>query len=861
MEALQYIYTSWKNGNSTEKGYMIYSRSEGISEAECTAIKTAMQYLAPKELNLSPTQEEINDVFPYSFSYFQLPTGRGCLAQSTYLGKDYSGRFGNYIIYALVFENKDLPCRAAEMFGESYIKTYMTEEELEAPSPVPPLPAITITEYGSVINDEQLSEFLYDKEAEFAQLIAFVLAAKDAGIPFYLNDTRENLVLWAAAMQRIFPKSLAKKFTFNTYVGDHESVRSLKAKELGLDFYLVGVRPDANYFNYATEYRSSRQVVMDFLGGHMTEGIEPDKYCQAMASSITMDYEEIEAFGEFLESIAYDEIDGELKTAYQIYRWLRFDEFEYAEETFLAVLQFAQKYCSESDRSDLGCKMIDKHQSEGRTLPIPIFLEFWKFVCKNASFMIYTVYDILQDMVYQLAEEASDESVEAGDFLKEIASITPAEYQEYKNYFNTSESVNQGILYLAGHTNIYTNLFYVQWILENYSMEQGLKSQHQVIKLLNTLLANICKLSADREKAMINVLFMVASNKRLFADILQLFMNAITDWTSLDKLCDEFAKASENAENDKVARFEKQLLNLSGAEGFAARLYARKIEKSKKPEEEFWRYHKQITSMNNGIVIPLDPLIAACMNVLPDASKEKTVLKILELIELDEIEDEKVLISLTDTLDACDIKNLSKMDMEFLLSAYRVRQKINQKGLDKTRAILLGKKLQDTNKKSRSFSNLAKEIGDFNVSLQRFDRSDYEAYKKLYFDEYLELVESSKDVALLMNVFYNEKYFSDFISDYVSIIKKKEKKEIKRHQNLVTWTCVYLIEEESDNVAAEKLYKPVQKYLKSFDQVELKDFKFLVLKYVPKAKCEQFFDDLEKKESFSEKIGGFFRRK
>ena len=102
MEVLQYIYTSWKNGDSTEKGYMIYSRSEGITEAECVAIKDAMQYLAPKELNLAPTPEEIADVFPYSFSCFVLPTGRGCVAQSTYLGRDYSGRFGNYIIYEMV---------------------------------------------------------------------------------------------------------------------------------------------------------------------------------------------------------------------------------------------------------------------------------------------------------------------------------------------------------------------------------------------------------------------------------------------------------------------------------------------------------------------------------------------------------------------------------------------------------------------------------------------------------------------------------------------------------------------------------------------------------------------------------------
>ena len=110
MEALQYIYTSWKNGDSTEKGYMIYSRSEGISESECTAIKDAMQYLAPKELTLTPTPQEIADIFPYAFSYFVLPTGRGCVAQSTYLGKDYSGRYGNYIIHALIFDINDLPC-------------------------------------------------------------------------------------------------------------------------------------------------------------------------------------------------------------------------------------------------------------------------------------------------------------------------------------------------------------------------------------------------------------------------------------------------------------------------------------------------------------------------------------------------------------------------------------------------------------------------------------------------------------------------------------------------------------------------------------------------------------------------------
>lgn len=56
------------------------------------------------------------------------------------------------------------------------------------------------------------------KEDEFAQLISMILVSQDAGIPFYLNDSRENLVLWAAAVQRILPSRLAKKFTFNTYI-------------------------------------------------------------------------------------------------------------------------------------------------------------------------------------------------------------------------------------------------------------------------------------------------------------------------------------------------------------------------------------------------------------------------------------------------------------------------------------------------------------------------------------------------------------------------------------------------------------------------------------------------------------------
>lgn len=448
---------------------MIYSRSEGISEMECTAIKDAMQYLAPKELTLTPTPQEIADIFPYAFSYFILPTGRGCVAQSTYLGKDYSGRYGNYIIHALVFDINDLPCRPAEFFAEPYIKTAMTQEELDAPSPVPPLPPLRISEYASVINDEQLNEFLFDKEDEFAQLISMILAAQDAGIPFYLNDSRENLVLWSAAVQRILPSRLAKKFMFNTYIGDHESMRSPRAREEGLNFHLIGVRPDANYFNYATESKSNRQIVMDFIGGHMTQGVPPNSYAQAMAASIAFDCEEVDSFGEFVNATSFNEINGHLQDAYLYYHLLRNDEFEFTENNLKAVLSFGSTYCSEADNSDVGSKLLVKCQEGVWMLETELLALFWGFVCKYSGFMIFTLYELFTETIYQHAGEASEPCAKLNALIQTVKNETPQQYREYLGYLNSPNSVEHLLLYLSGHNNPFTNSFYITWLLQSYA--------------------------------------------------------------------------------------------------------------------------------------------------------------------------------------------------------------------------------------------------------------------------------------------------------------------------------------------------------------------------------------------------------
>ena len=861
MEALQYIYTSWKNGDSTEKGYMIYSRSEGISEAECNAIKDAMQYLAPKELTLTPTPQEIADVFPYAFSYFILPTGRGCVAQSTYLGKDYSGRYGNYIIHALIFDTNDLPCRPAEFFAEPYIKTAMTDEELNAPSPVPPLPPLHISEYASVINDEQLNEFLFEKEDEFAQLISMILASQDAGIPFYLNDSRENLVLWSAAMQRILPPRLAKKFMFNTYIGDHESMRSQRARAEGLNFHLIGVRPDANYFNYATECKSNRQNVMDFIGGYMTQGIVPNSYAQAMAASMTFDCEEVDSFGEFVDTTSFNEINGHLQDAYLYYHLLRNDEFDFTEENLKAVLSFGSTYCSESDNSDVGSKLLVKYQEGSWTLEPNLLALFWVFVCKYSSFMIFTLYDMFTETIYQHAGEASEPCVKLDSLLQNIKNETPQQYRDYLDYLNSANSVDHLLLYLSGHNNPYTNSFYITWLLQSYPFTNGLSGGQPIAKLLLALLENITQISGC-ERQMIEILLVTADNQTLFENILNVFMRALREPHQLEQLCVQYVEVTDSLSERQLNRFEQLLLETPGAAPIATRLCAKKIASAKNPENEFWRfYENQHSRIISNLGFAIDPMILACLNNVDDKVREDVAINILRKVDDTLLKDVEAIKVLTNAINDCSVKSLARMDSSFLQRVCRIRVKVDKTGLEKIKAVYVGEMLETSNAHRKRPVSLSGELSQTGITLKSLDKSDYEAYIKNYFGEYLVQIQIADDISALMNIFYHSRYFSNFVDDFTSVLKKMQKKEAEKWERIISWTCVYLVTAERSDQAAEELYKPIIRYLRSLDEDELLDVRHAVTQSIPASRCDYLFDEVRRKEGFSEKLGSIFRKK
>ena len=862
MKALQYIYTSWKNGDSTEKGYMIYSRSEGISDDECGAIKDAMQYLAPKELSLTPTPQEILDIFPYAFSYFILPSGRGCVAQSTYLGKDYSGRYGNYIIYALVFEISELPCRPAELFAEPYIKTFMTEEELDASSPVPPLPAVMISSYASVINDDQLMEFLYDKEDEFSQLLAMILSAQDLGVPFYLNDTRENLVLWAAATQRVLPFQIATRFMFNTYVGNHEFMRSQKAKDEGLNFHLIGVRPDANFFNYATECKSNRQVVMDFLGGHMTQGITPNAFTEAMASSITLDYEEIDDFGSFIETTTFNDINGHLQDAYLYYCLLRDDDFDFSEESLKTVIAFGEYYCQETDNSSIGSKLLVRSQEENWVLKAEILLLFWKFVCKYASFMKFTLYELLTNSVFRLAEGAQEACANLDRLLYTLAEETPEEYKDYLQHLNTANDVN-GLRYLlTENPNLYTNYFYINWLLRSYSFSNGLhQSEDDISKLLSVLLKNIAVIDGC-EKQMMEILIYSATNQKLFVDILGIFSNTLTNSSQLDKICTTYIKVAQTVTNRQRTDFEQMLLEVPEVSSVAERLFAYRIIISGKTEEEFWQfYNSHYNRMKANDNFDLSPIILACLNAIDSKNKIRLAIDILRNVDISLIKNEQIVRMLTDFVNDCTVKELIKMEGKSLQTIYKIRSQCMTSRLDKIKVVHIGRVLKSYNLQGKQITNSSEKWARFDISLAFLNKMDYDSYIKSFFDDYFALVETSEDIPNFMAVFYNSDYFSNFIDELISTLKTMQKRDIERWCYILAWICAYLLTADTKNQIAEELHRPIVRYLKTLNLEKVMAIRHILEQNISSILCDSLFEEVERKEGITEKLGGFFYKR
>ncbi|MGH3239473.1 MAG: hypothetical protein ACRDNL_03780, partial [Spirillospora sp.] len=113
--AWQLHYTSARRGPTGRAGFQFVAETPGLPDGVRAGVTPYLSYRPPPDAPLSPDESELGG-FPVSLLYDRVD-GRPLLLRCRYLGRDYSGRYGNFFAHAVVAEPDELEgLRPAELW-------------------------------------------------------------------------------------------------------------------------------------------------------------------------------------------------------------------------------------------------------------------------------------------------------------------------------------------------------------------------------------------------------------------------------------------------------------------------------------------------------------------------------------------------------------------------------------------------------------------------------------------------------------------------------------------------------------------------------------------------------------------------
>lgn len=850
MKALQYIYTSWENGGSQTKGYMIYSKSVGISDDECEDIRRIMQYRPPMNLVPNPTPEQIVDEFPYGFAYFALGSGRRCIALSTYLGKDYSNRYGNYIIYALVFEMDELETYPAEFFGEEFLKTYMTVEELKAESPVPPLPVLEIDSVGDMINEDMIIDFASDHEEQVIKFIDALIEARKTKVPIFINDTRENLAMWCAIAQELFPLEIAKNMYFTTYAFDQNNVMKCMS-EYDKQMSIIGVWPSGNGFNYASEMHNADKVVIDFVNGYYTEGISGNVASVELAADMTLGMSEIREFGQYLEKIGASE-EMPLNAAYLYYKLLRYGSYDYSNCRLGDILDFAEKYEDQEENQKVASNLLDTFSNGEYPSDTGESAALLSYLYKNIDFMMFSIHELFIRILQNLAAGSRDEAMRFYEIIKQRS---PMAVKSLEEYFVSFDMINYNSNYLVQHKDHDANLFYGEILLDILS-DRGIEGEaERCIPLIHTIVRNLAKVNSIENDC--SVLFSKAINIPEILKALVSDYNSILEPSKKSGFYSAFLQTLISQDSGDAEKTFMTLMSDSKTADVCVYVYSTVINDPQDGGKFFWDFIDRLKQRGAAGGVDISTLVEAYLNSDKKSSVGCGIIERVDFHWILSAEIRKKVILRTEAASVKELKGLKYMviDKAHILSA---NEGLSDK-IPNISAIMAGRRaLGDDVKVYRNYTEMVQGI---EFGLVHMDPKNYELFLTEYLEPLLALVSSINEMGELIEDLYNEQRFPLFVNMLSSTLKKVQKKSPDKWMDYLSYTSIWVINNVQRNSVTEKFQPYFIQYLKKQDDKDIEELEVRVRRNVGSGKEIRFFDDVQKKERFKDKVGNAFKRK
>ena len=338
------------------KGFQFKAASGDIEPLLLPQIERMGLYVPPLSSPSRPTPEELKQ-FPISLAFQLLGDGGAVLGQATYVGVDYTGRYGNFFSHSLVSQNpyKDF-CQNNQLLP---IETWRSDTWADAGDDAGELPVLENILSGGDINDESIFAFLRipARREVFPNWLTAVVEAIKTNRRVIVVDDDENIAFWIAAASYALPYRFVMKLTFNTYVRDPYQTEAL----------VTGTTDDTT-FSFANHEIEHQFFVFDFKGSRFTPIERPSGFAAKVAFAYQNNYP-VPRFALFAEASAPGLPVEELEDAFAAYCY--FENLDLPGVNDVGVLAWSSKYLkrlADKDFQSLLRRVVDQSPVEAKTL-------------------------------------------------------------------------------------------------------------------------------------------------------------------------------------------------------------------------------------------------------------------------------------------------------------------------------------------------------------------------------------------------------------------------------------------------------------------------------------------------------------
>ncbi len=429
MKIQQLLYTSCKKGLSSGAGFQTYSMSKGITEEERREIETYCVYIPPDNLPTQPTKEEIELLFPIVFSYFILKNGKYCICQGKYIGKDYSGRYGNYICHVLVFD-ADYDFYPIELYKSMSFREALTLEE-ENTSTINYLPELEGVHLGNVIHFESISKYLKEtaagkKNKNFRELMQCIVDFNNSGKKIVFCDHKESIPYLIGALEMALPKKLSKQFTFTTYTYSPEDV----------NYVVCAVDNKGSKFNFKISQNSYKYNAFDFLDNENRNVKLNSSFTKLAEIGFTVSKEVFLPFIDFITQFEYNKLDQDIDDCLCLYNMVKKGIAKSDTDSVKRAVNFAINYKSIEAYKQLFHELQPNLEKISTEVDIELTEIITKFLFKmgretGCKDHIKIAYDFFFNSIHYLVMDAEEVDIDkVMNLYKKIKSLNTKEFVE-----------------------------------------------------------------------------------------------------------------------------------------------------------------------------------------------------------------------------------------------------------------------------------------------------------------------------------------------------------------------------------------------------------------------------------------------